>query len=232
MDYTRRTQKVTDVYTGEIKYQNVDKEYTNHKLKGLSMGRINIEAYDFLQELFNYRKSSILVINYIRDNLDNENKLHINNITKTVKSIGVDKNVFYITLKKLKKVGLMYELENKIYSINPYIFMSTQVKKNEDKVLLQAKWAQMFGDFNTNKRTKITVLSEVIFNNDEYSEYLKSNEWKEKANECKKLANNKCVRCGSENELSAHHISYKNLYNENQTDLKCLCHLCHILEHM
>jgi hypothetical protein len=44
-----------------------------------------------------------------------------------------------------------------------------------------------------------------------YQQYLSTDVWKEKAIECKKLANHKCNRCGSNKELHAHHITYDNV---------------------
>jgi hypothetical protein len=57
--------------------------------------------------------------------------------------------------------------------------------------------------------------------------YYKSAKWNTISTECKKLAGNKCVICGSIEHLHAHHLTYKNLGDEEQADLQCVCHSCH-----
>jgi DNA-binding transcriptional regulator YhcF (GntR family) len=64
-------------------------------------------------------------------------------------------------------------------------------------------------------------------NNEQYKKYLQSKEWEIKADKCKKLANYQCKLCGSKKNLQAHHLTYKNIYNELQEDLLCVCSNCH-----
>jgi uncharacterized protein YlaI len=66
-----------------------------------------------------------------------------------------------------------------------------------------------------------------VRNNKQYREYLQSKEWRERSNECKLLAGNQCKLCGSKESLQAHHLTYKNVYNEPQEDLLCVCADCH-----
>lgn len=54
-----------------------------------------------------------------------------------------------------------------------------------------------------------------------------SKRWKKKRQECFKHFFYKCALCGSPNHLQAHHITYKNLFNEKPGDLVCLCADCH-----
>lgn len=62
--------------------------------------------------------------------------------------------------------------------------------------------------------------------------YYLTDSWKAIADECKRLANYTCSECGSSTSpLHAHHLTYKNLGNELQEDLKCLCETCHEAEH-
>lgn len=61
--------------------------------------------------------------------------------------------------------------------------------------------------------------------------YYQSMEWKQVADTCKNLAGNKCSRCDNTEQLHAHHITYDRLGNELQSDLICLCHTCHLVEH-
>jgi hypothetical protein len=71
----------------------------------------------------------------------------------------------------------------------------------------------------------------IMRNNKLYQEYLKSDEWKIKAEQCKKLADYKCAKCGSDEKLNAHHLTYKNVGDERMEDLQCLCFSCHNKEH-
>ena len=65
----------------------------------------------------------------------------------------------------------------------------------------------------------------------EYSKYIKTKKWKTLASLVKEKAGNKCVFCGSEKKLVAHHHNYINLYNETEDDLICVCNLCHYKIH-
>jgi hypothetical protein len=44
-----------------------------------------------------------------------------------------------------------------------------------------------------------------------YKQYLLSKEWKEKSDECKRLAGYRCSQCVSNKDLQAHHITYDNV---------------------
>lgn len=61
-----------------------------------------------------------------------------------------------------------------------------------------------------------------------YHDYLVSERWKTLAEACKALAENRCKVCGKEENLNAHHRSYKRLNKpEEILDLVCLCRGCH-----
>jgi hypothetical protein len=64
-----------------------------------------------------------------------------------------------------------------------------------------------------------------------YSEYLESKEWHAKVDIAMKYYGNNCVLCGNTKNLSAHHRTYKNLYNETVFDLIILCKRCHKFVH-
>lgn len=69
-------------------------------------------------------------------------------------------------------------------------------------------------------------------NNKLYVEYMKSEEWKNKALERLKIDEFNCVLCGAMGVLEVHHISYKRLGNEDvYRDLVSVCPRCHILLH-
>lgn len=65
----------------------------------------------------------------------------------------------------------------------------------------------------------------------EYSKYRRTKKWKTLASLVKEKAGNKCVFCGSEKKLVAHHHNYINLYNETEDDLICVCNICHMKIH-
>lgn len=65
----------------------------------------------------------------------------------------------------------------------------------------------------------------------EYSKYIRTKKWKTLASLVKEKAGNKCVFCGSEKKLVAHHHNYINLYNETEKDLICVCNICHYKIH-
>lgn len=66
----------------------------------------------------------------------------------------------------------------------------------------------------------------------DYYEYIKSQEWKEKAEESKARAGNRCQVCNrsrAEVQLDAHHRTYERLGNERPEDITVLCRECHQL---
>lgn len=63
-----------------------------------------------------------------------------------------------------------------------------------------------------------------------YTDYLKSNDWKEKRRQ-KLLKRKRCAICASTENLDIHHLNYKNLFDVEQTDLRKLCRRCHFLAH-
>ena len=70
--------------------------------------------------------------------------------------------------------------------------------------------------------------------NSKYLEYLNSKKWHEIASKRMSIDNLTCQCCGSRgtanNPLEVHHLSYKNLYHEENRiyeDLVTLCHSCH-----
>ena len=65
----------------------------------------------------------------------------------------------------------------------------------------------------------------------EYSKYIRTKKWKTLASLVKEKAGNKCVFCGSEKKLVAHHHNCINLYNETEDDLICVCNICHYKIH-
>lgn len=68
----------------------------------------------------------------------------------------------------------------------------------------------------------------------DYKEYIKSPEWKQKAEVAKEKAGWKCQVCnkdGNRTTLHAHHRTYNNLGDEKDGDIIVLCAKCHGLFH-
>lgn len=67
---------------------------------------------------------------------------------------------------------------------------------------------------------------------EQYHNYLTSDDWKAKRERRLAIDDNKCCVCGSGDLLNVHHLTYKNVTNENvDTDLATLCRACHITLH-
>lgn len=64
-----------------------------------------------------------------------------------------------------------------------------------------------------------------------YADYLESEWWKWRRVKALRLANFKCNRCASSENLHVHHRTYKNLGAEKDRDLEVLCKDCHERHH-
>lgn len=67
---------------------------------------------------------------------------------------------------------------------------------------------------------------------DKYSEYLKSEHWKEVRQERIEIDNHRCYLCGKATRLNVHHLRYDSLGHEVVSkDLVLLCYKCHKMLH-
>ena len=64
-----------------------------------------------------------------------------------------------------------------------------------------------------------------------YKEYLKSPEWAAQRTKALLLAESRCQVCYSDSRLQVHHRTYRNLGDEEPSDLIVLCRYCHHLFH-
>jgi hypothetical protein len=65
-----------------------------------------------------------------------------------------------------------------------------------------------------------------------YKEYLQSEQWRQNREKRLQIDGRMCAVCGSKKDLNVHHISYRNIGNENiEKDLITLCHPCHAMLH-
>lgn len=65
----------------------------------------------------------------------------------------------------------------------------------------------------------------------DYEAYLQSNEWKERRNEYFSKNGCRCSICSSSTKIQLHHLNYKRLGYEKDSDLISLCAYCHGLLH-
>jgi hypothetical protein len=71
----------------------------------------------------------------------------------------------------------------------------------------------------------------IVFHDLYYIEYINSNEWKSKRQKLFEKRGRFCEKCASMKRLQLHHLTYKRLGNELETDLMILCNSCHKKEH-
>jgi 5-methylcytosine-specific restriction endonuclease McrA len=64
-----------------------------------------------------------------------------------------------------------------------------------------------------------------------YDDYIKSSQWKRRADRFKADAGHRCRVCFGDGPLDAHHRTYQNLGNETDYDVTVLCRDCHKLYH-
>lgn len=62
-----------------------------------------------------------------------------------------------------------------------------------------------------------------------YREYIRSREWRLKADSAKRRAGYRCQVCNGTKRLQAHHRHYHTLGNERPEDITVLCDSCHEL---
>lgn len=60
-----------------------------------------------------------------------------------------------------------------------------------------------------------------------YNNYMHSQAWRDRRQRALILANFKCERCGSKENLHVHHLTYMHFGNELDSELKVLCRPCH-----
>ena len=62
-------------------------------------------------------------------------------------------------------------------------------------------------------------------------DYMKSYEWLRVRMIVMKRDGYRCVKCGGQDRLCVHHLTYARLYHERLEDLQTLCARCHYLAH-
>jgi len=64
-----------------------------------------------------------------------------------------------------------------------------------------------------------------------YRKYLQSSEWIELKIDLFEKRGKKCEKCDSKYNIQVHHLTYRNVFNEEPEDLIILCAKCHQKEH-
>ena len=64
-----------------------------------------------------------------------------------------------------------------------------------------------------------------------YFDYLKSKKWAQIKLDLYESRGKQCEVCESKRNVQVHHLSYKNVFNEEPEDLILLCKNCHEKEH-
>ena len=67
-------------------------------------------------------------------------------------------------------------------------------------------------------------------NKERYHEYLKTDEWKNKREKRLCIDRHICTICGDD-AVNVHHLTYKNIFDENMEDITSLCLPCHKAQH-
>ena len=98
-----------------------------------------------------------------------------------------------------------------------YKFLKRNKKKYIDKPKKKKK--------HKKKKTALEKYKE------KYYTYLKSNEWLQIKLDLYELRGKQCEVCESKRNVQVHHLTYKNVFNEEPEDLILLCRKCHEKEH-
>jgi len=219
MNYTKENSSYVEIInkdTGEIEYHKLIKvKDFKPTMKG---GYQMIYKKDRDEIIFDLSSKAKLNVLFTIENMFTKNrKTVVINQTKLAKKLKLSVRLINTVVSYLLKADYLKMIGDKEFMLNPYFL----VPYRADGLLLQKEWAEM---------TKLSVDTIRKLPEKEllrYKIYLQSDGWKDRANECKKLAKYKCDICGSVKDLEAHHKTYDNLYMELQEDLQCLCNECH-----
>ncbi len=103
---------------------------------------------------------------------------------------------------------------------------------NDTKRVVQAVMDELKAEERKNELKQARPYSRDTNAGIEYNEYINSPEWREKAEEAKARAGNRCQVCNrsrAEVQIDAHHRTYERLGKELIEDITVLCRECHQL---
>lgn len=111
-------------------------------------------------------------------------------------------------------------------------------KRDIGRIITGASYFDAYDYENCDSKTKESLdyasnvyLSIKSIRKQNYQEYLKSDEWKQTAQQIKERDNHKCRICRATSDLEVHHLTYARIYNEKPYDLVTLCNKCHTMAH-
>lgn len=112
--------------------------------------------------------------------------------------------------KNLKEIGIRHELPKARIKRK----VAFRVLKSKSDIRIKSKkWKKRFKN-KQKYRPK-------------YKEYIKSKAWMKKRRVFIELHGRKCAACDSKNKLRVHHMSYRHVGNERESELIILCARCH-----
>lgn len=196
-----------------------------------------LEKYEYHLSKLSRQQDTLETATSVDEAKDNLIQLHAiaNKLLKMEHSVTMNLNKMEISLRHKKEMPLASSL-----------FQKSKRKKQEHE---QAELVQKIGHYKlmlTSVNAVRSVVGQVTIPNLEtyiaenrlkqqkpaYYEYLRSDEWKEKAEKAKAEAGNRCQTCNrsrAETQLDAHHRTYEHLGNERPGDITVLCRDCHQL---
>lgn len=107
-------------------------------------------------------------------------------------------------------------------------------KLDENTQVLIMEYKEYNKNITTERRNELRQMYENLKKSGKRVEYEKTKEWKYRRKKRIEIANGKCEKCESVNNLEAHHKneqSYLNYANEEYYDLEILCDKCHGKRH-
>ena len=127
---------------------------------------------------------------------------------------------------RLKKYQIRYQCMS-CFFIDTRSVRQTAAAKSESEsyVISRAKWLEAKEIANLKKQAQESADWWNL-----YSEYLDSDEWKEKRAKILNRDKNTCQACGAAANV-VHHLTYKRLFHEFDHDLVSLCSDCHDIIH-
>jgi hypothetical protein len=230
MNYNQDRLILSNEDTGEvINASVVSKQYSGKQIKGLNnMNYVNFDEIMNIEEKLGFKKNSQKILRYIFDNLDQVNVFRAN-ISMMSRELSIpSRKAIKDTFQELVTLGFMVPLEQShYYQINPFIFAGKKLRKQKDALIfLQNEFIQKYSDPEFSKDLIYYPTDQT-----EYLLYLKSEDWFNKKQRI--IEERKCCDfCGATKYLHIHHISYRNLFNENDEDLQLLCDTCHRKIHL
>jgi 5-methylcytosine-specific restriction endonuclease McrA len=208
--------EVTNNETGEIEYYKQITGFKRTAARGWNM-TYNSYLHEVIQNLKGTKEIDILF--WLFKQFTKTRRDVVLNQEKIAKKFDTNRTYISKIFRKFRELKVLAisraEPRKKFYRLNPYLY----IPANANAIELQDEW------------DILTHAPEKIKDKFEYLSYLQSDEWKTLSTTMKQKYQ-KCMRCGSVENLEVHHKTYDNLFYETEDDLEVLCHACHEAEHI